>query len=95
MKLVIALSALVLAITIASPASAECSCVCTPQGVQAMCQSAIEIRPICAPQICPIATPSIAPIMTPVVPPVGTQQCYAQQVLNPYTHQYEWQRVCQ
>jgi hypothetical protein len=31
----------------------------------------------------------------PQLPPLGTQNCWQQQVLNPYTNQYQWQRVCQ
>mgnify|MGYP007125695713 FL=1 len=62
--------------------------------VQQICESTINLPPICAPQICPITPPSIAPIMPPTVPPIGTTDCEEKQVLNPYTGRYEWTRIC-
>jgi hypothetical protein len=73
-------------------AEAACSCQCVNGKAQALCSSALEIPQPCV-QICPPAVPS-ATILPPVVPPPGTQQCRVQQVLNPYTHQYEAKQVC-
>jgi hypothetical protein len=30
----------------------------------------------------------------PMVPPIGTTSCSPQQVMNPYTRQYEWRTIC-
>jgi hypothetical protein len=74
---------------------ASCECMCVNGSVQAMCSSAIDVRPICAPRICPITSPSVAPIQSPHVPPIGTSNCHQAQILNPYTQRYEWHEVCQ
>jgi hypothetical protein len=74
---------------------ANCVCRCVDGSVQALCSSALDMRPICAPQICPIVPPSIAPIQTPMIPPIGTQHCRQVQVVNPITTRYEWRTVCQ
>jgi hypothetical protein len=75
-------------------ASAMCVCRCVNGEMQPICTSTLEIPPICAPTICQIAPPSVAPIPTPMVPPIGTTECAPQQVLNPYTQQYEWKTIC-
>lgn len=72
----------------------DCRCACVDGKVQAVCTSAIAIRPICTPRICDIVTPSIKPIDTPTIPPIGTNKCDLKQVLNEKTHEYEWQRLC-
>lgn len=77
-----------------SGANAECVCRCTNGENVPLCTSTLEIPPICPPKVCPIAPPSIAPIQPPQLPPLGTQNCWQQQVFNPYTRKYEWQRVC-
>jgi hypothetical protein len=74
---------------------ADCQCMCVNGSVQAMCSSAIDLKPICAPRICPITNPSVTPIMPPRVPPIGTTSCHQAQVYNEYTQQYEWHEVCQ
>jgi len=43
--------------------------------MQPLCQSSIDLPPICPPTICPIASPSIAPINPATLPPLGTSQC--------------------
>jgi hypothetical protein len=76
-------------------ASAECECACVNGTVQAICQSAIDLQPICAPTICPITPPAVTPIMAPQVPPIGTSQCAPRQVYDPATGQYVWQDLCE
>lgn len=76
-------------------ASAECQCACVNGTVQAICQSAIDLKPICAPTICPITPPSIAPISAPRVPPIGTSHCAPRQVYDPSTGQYIWTDLCE
>lgn len=78
----------------ASEAHAACSCSCVNGQVQAICQNAMDLHPICSPQICPIVPPAVRPIQQPTVPPIGTSSCGKEQVLNPSTHLYEWQTVC-
>ena len=78
-----------------SSAEARCVCRCVNGDVQPICESAIDLPPICAPQVCPLTPPSIAPIMPPTVPPIGTTDCGEKQVLDPYTGRYEWRPVCQ
>jgi hypothetical protein len=80
---------------LAGQANANCVCRCVNGSVEPICSSSIDLPPICAPTICPIVPPSIAPIQPPTVPPIGTSYCSQQQVLNPYTNQYEWRRVCE
>ena len=75
-------------------AQASCICQCVNGHMQAICTSTLDVRPICPPTVCPIMTPSVRPIDMPRVPPIGTTQCSNQQVLNPYTRQYEWRQIC-
>lgn len=81
-------------VLIVSDANADCVCRCTNGQNAPLCSSALDIPPICPPRVCPIQPPSIAPVQAPQLPPLGTQNCWQQQVLNPYTNQYEWRRVC-
>jgi hypothetical protein len=82
------------AATLSTDAFAACQCRCVGGEMQPICSSAMEIRPICPPTVCGIVPPSIAPIATPMVPPIGATTCGPQQVLNPFTHQYEWRTLC-
>jgi hypothetical protein len=75
-------------------AAAACVCRCVNGNVQAICQSAIDVQPICSPQVCPVVPPSVAPIQAPRVPPVGTKTCNQEQIFNPNTSKYEWRTVC-
>jgi hypothetical protein len=75
-------------------ASAACVCRCVNGQMQPLCSSTLDLPPICPPTLCPLVPPSIAPIAPPALPPLGTTYCSQQQVLNPYTRQYEWRRVC-
>lgn len=88
------MSGIFLAGLIPGIANADCVCTCVNGRAQALCSSSFELPPICPPTICPIVPPSIRPITPPSVPPVGTSSCGPEQVLNPYTGQYEWQIVC-
>lgn len=75
-------------------ADAACQCVCMDGEVQAVCTSALDIEPICAPRICPIVPPAIEPIQKPRVPPIGTSKCVQKLIYNDQTKKYEWQEVC-
>jgi hypothetical protein len=91
-RLSIAASALILAGS--DPGHAACQCACVDGRVQAICQNAIDLRPICAAQICQLVPPSVRPLQAPTVPPIGTSNCQPQQVFNPNTRLYEWRTLC-
>ena len=75
-------------------ADARCVCRCVNGNVRPICESSLDLPPLCAPQICPLVPPSVAPIPKPVLPPLGTTSCREVQVYNPYTRQYEWRTIC-
>lgn len=85
---------LIAVMTMVGNAYSDCVCRCIGGEMRPVCQSPMEMPPICPPAVCPIVPPSIAPIGVPLVPPVGTTQCAPRQVLNPYTNQYEWKTIC-
>ncbi|MCE9549477.1 MAG: hypothetical protein K8R50_00425 [Betaproteobacteria bacterium] len=91
---VVGLGILAVSLLTTSVANADCVCRCTNGENVPLCNSTLDLPPICPPTICPIEPPSIAPIQAPQMPPLGTQNCWQQQVFNPYTNQYEWRRVC-
>ena len=73
---------------------AACVCRCVDGEMQPLCESSIELPPICPITVCAIAPPSIKPIQPLGIAPLGTSQCSQRQVLNPTTRQYEWRSVC-
>ena len=75
-------------------ADARCECRCVNGQVVPLCDSAIDIPPICPPRVCPIVTPSVDPIDLPRVPPVGTRGCRSEQVYDSATGGYVWREVC-
>jgi hypothetical protein len=84
-----------LALSIATVASGNCVCACISGEVQAICQSSIDVEPICAPRVCPIAPPAIEPITAPRVPPVGTSECGPRLVYDDENDQYVWTTLCE
>ncbi len=76
------------------PANAECVCACVGGAVVPICESSIDLTPICAPRICPLVPPSIEPIAPLRLAPLGTTTCIQKQVYNEFTKQYEWQQIC-
>ena len=77
-----------------SPAQAACQCACVEGRVQAICESSIDLKPICSPQICQIVPPSLRPIQAPILPPIGASSCGQQQVFNSAAGRYEWRTLC-
>lgn len=75
-------------------AGAACVCRCVNGEMKPICESSIDLPPICPPTVCPLVPPAVAPIQTPRVPPIGTKECRQQQVLNPNANRYEWREVC-
>jgi hypothetical protein len=91
MRLLLA-AAFVLLLTGESRAS--CVCRCIDGEMQPLCESSVDVPPVCPATICALVPPSVTPMQPPVVPPVGTSQCSQRQVLNPTTRRYEWRSVC-
>jgi hypothetical protein len=77
-----------------SEAHAACTCQCVNGSMQPLCTSSIDLPPICPVQLCPLTPVGIPPLPGVGLPPLGTTECSQQQVMNPYTRQYEWRRVC-
>ena len=77
-----------------SAANAGCVCRCVNGNMVPLCESAIDVPPICPPTVCAIVPPAVRPIDPPRVPPVGTSHCRSEQVYNPATRKYGWQEVC-
>ena len=73
---------------------AACTCQCVNGHVEAICQSTIDLKPICSPTLCPLVPPSLRPIESPTLPPLGTSQCHNQQVWNASLGRYVWMRLC-
>jgi hypothetical protein len=76
-----------------SPAQANCTCQCVNGRMQPLCDSSIDLPPLCPPIVCPIATPSVAPISPPTLPPLGTTSCQQARLCDPYGN-CRWQSVC-
>jgi hypothetical protein len=74
-------------------AYAGCACQCVNGEMQPLCDSAIDLPPICPPTICGIAPPSIPPIAAPILPPLGTSYCRQAQVCDTWGN-CRWQQVC-
>jgi hypothetical protein len=83
-----------LGLALVSQANAACVCRCVDGEMKPLCQSSIDLPPICPPTLCPIVPPRLAPLDPPRLPPLGTTECRQEQVFNPITKQYEWKRVC-
>jgi len=71
-----------------------CQCACVDGQVRPICENAIDLKPICAPQVCQLVPPSVRPIQAPIVPPIGTKSCQPQQVFNSASRTYEWRTLC-
>ena len=76
-----------------SAASAGCTCQCVDGEMQPLCQSSIDLPPICPMMTCPIAAPSLAPLTPPALAPLGTSECRQARVCDTFNH-CQWQQVC-
>ena len=68
-------------------------CQCVDGQMQPLCQSSIDVRPVCPAAVCPIAVPSIAPVKPATIPPIGTSQCRQARVCDTFGN-CQWQEVC-
>jgi hypothetical protein len=80
------------AVFFATPAGASCQCLCINGEVEAVCSSALDVHPICAPRICPIVPPAVRPIDPLRIPPIGASKCRSEQVWN--GQKYVWVEIC-
>jgi hypothetical protein len=85
---------LLCALVIPGIASSECYCTCMNGRNQPLCDSSMDLRPICAPKVCPIEPPSLKPINPPTLPPLGTRECRQEQVWDHNYGKYVWKKVC-
>ena len=77
-----------------SIAHAACECRCVGGQNRPICQSTLDMPPICPMTMCPIEPPALQPLASPQLPPLGTSACEMRQVYNPASQQYQWQRLC-
>jgi hypothetical protein len=89
-------AALAIAITAISigTARAECTCQCVNGAMQPLCDSAINVPPICPPTVCPIMAPSVTPIDPPTILPIGTSECHQARVCGTFGN-CRSQQVCE
>ena len=74
---------------------ADCTCACVNGSVQAICSSAIDMKPICGAQLCPLPPTSLQPLTSMHLPPLGTSHCRPKQVFDPNVGQYVWKELCE
>ncbi len=84
----------VFAVWLTAECGAACVCRCVDGEIQPLCDSSIDLPPICPITVCAMAPSSIKPIHPLGNLPIGTSQCSQRQILNPITRQYEWRSVC-
>jgi hypothetical protein len=75
-------------------AHAGCYCACVNGVNQPICQSTMDLPPLCGMQLCPIAPLSLPPILPLKLPPLGAQTCVPQQVWDRNLNRYVWKRIC-
>jgi hypothetical protein len=80
---------------ISTQAGAACTCACVNGEMQPICQSSMDLPPICPTQLCPLVPPKIEPITPPRLPPLGTDHCSPHQVYDPESGQYVWKELCE
>jgi len=81
-------------IVLIASADAACVCRCVDGAMQPLCESSIDLPPMCPATSCALAPPAVAPIQPSVLPPLGATRCSQRQVLNPASNQYEWRTIC-
>ena len=92
MKLVIVAA---VGLVLAGPAMAACECMCVNGRMKPICESSLDLAPMCGLEMCPMTPLSMAPMAPLTLPPLGTKSCRQVQILNRGTGFYEWRQVCQ
>jgi hypothetical protein len=75
-------------------ADASCVCACVDGHMQPICQSAIDLPPLCPLALCPLVQLSIAPLPPLTLPPLGTSQCRQARVCD-RSGECLWRPVCE
>jgi hypothetical protein len=83
------------ALLLTAESQAACVCRCVDGAMQPLCDSSIDLPPVCPAAVCAIPPPAIKPIQPLAIPPLGTSQCSPRQVVNPNTRRYEWISICE
>jgi hypothetical protein len=78
----------------AGTAVADCYCTCVNGRNQAICESTIDLPPVCGPKMCPLEPPSLRPLSPPTLPPLGTRVCRQEQVWDHNYSKYVWKQIC-
>lgn len=94
MKMATIILALGLTAPLVGPAMADCTCECVNGRMQPLCDSSIDLPPICPPTLCPLAAPSLEPLNPPTLPPLGTSECHQARVCDEFGN-CRWQQVCE
>ena len=58
------------------------------------CDSAAELRPICAPRACASEQPAISPLPGHRIRPLGKARCAPARVYDEASGNFEWVRLC-
>ena len=85
--------ALCFAVMLICEARADCTCECVNGKMQPLCDSSIDLPPLCPLTLCPLATPSLAPLNPLTLPPLGTSECHEAQICDQFGN-CRWQQVC-
>lgn len=78
----------------ASVASADCECYCIDGEVASVCETAMDLEPVCSALICPPLPLEPEPIPDLVQVPVGATECRQHQVYDKFMDKYEWVMLC-
>ena len=76
-----------------APARAACLCQCVDGEMQPLCESTIDLKPICPRAVCFPPPPSLAPLNPATLPPLGATACRQAQLCDSYGN-CRWQQVC-
>jgi hypothetical protein len=93
-KFALALATLIVA-SLPNVASAECRCSCVNGEIEAVCTSASELPPVCAPRACnarPVRASLIA--QKRQIGTIPKSECRETEVLNPRTGSYVVKQIC-
>ena len=74
-------------------AKAACVCLCLSGQVQPVCDSKLDLEPLCPPRLCPLEPPALKPLASPRLPPLGTTSCRQEHVM--IGGRWQWIEICE